>query len=348
MNRCEEIVTSLAQCLLLTCSMHFETRDKKETEKAHRYLWYNSTPNSTNLKRFIEGLSSQLQTTRRIIVESFLLNRFFVVTLFCFFQSLHLSWPLMDLQPKTEPGSPPIIAPSSHRNLKEMNISELFSVLRADFDRAEEVLVARDAKLKAEIGPLQEKIEVERLMRLHAEQELKKKEEQYEKLKMAQDSHEKLSNEVKNSGLQYTNTIEELRNRNHELECENLKPMELNKKWVDDSNAIAELRSRVAELEAGKKSWIDDKNALAALRIKCCELEDANKKNLTTIDKLRAENCKLADEKIKADAKLNKTDVRDPDPLKRNKDIGHSPGASGMKNSACFSYKLYGYAFLEC
>ena len=85
----------------------------------------------------------------------------------------------MDLQPKTEPGSSPIFASSSHRNLKEMSISELFSVLRADFDRVEGVLVARDSKLKAEIGPLQEKIEVERLMRLHAEQELKKKEEQY-------------------------------------------------------------------------------------------------------------------------------------------------------------------------
>ena len=208
----------------------------------------------------------------------------------------------MDFQPETEPGSPPMFASTGHRNLNEMSIPELVSVLRADLDRVEGVLVARDSKHKAEIWPLQEKIEVETLMRLRAEEKLKKREEHYQKLKMAQESYEALSKEGKKSGLPDMNTTEELRNKNRELELENLKLMEWKRKWVDDNNGIAELKNTVAELE----SWIDDKNALAALRIRCSELEDANKKNLATIEKLRVENCKLADEKIKAEAKLLK------------------------------------------
>ena len=52
----------------------------------------------------------------------------------------------MDFQPETEPGSPPMFASTGHRNLNEMSIPELVSVLRADLDRVEGVLVARDSK----------------------------------------------------------------------------------------------------------------------------------------------------------------------------------------------------------
>jgi len=58
-----------------------------------------------------------------------------------------------------------------------MSISELVSVLHVaykmqDFDEVEEELVNREAKLRAEIGPLQEKIELERLNTIEAEEKL--------------------------------------------------------------------------------------------------------------------------------------------------------------------------------
>lgn len=200
----------------------------------------------------------------------------------------------MDLRPKTEPGSRPMLASgdqSGQRNLKNMSISELVSVLRAaflmdDFDRVEEVLVAREARLKAEIeekikeiGSLQEKIEVERIQ---VEEELKKREEQSQKGKRAQESYEKLLKTVKESGFNDKNAINELRNKNRELEGEKRKLEELKKNWVVDKNALAGLRIRNSELEESvKKNLLEDKN---------------------TIDQLRTENSQLADEKRRAEA----------------------------------------------
>lgn len=72
----------------------------------------------------------------------------------------------MALQLKAELGSPPMFASTTHKNYKEMSISQLVSVLRVafqtnDFHKVEEDLVNMDTKLKVEIGPLREKIEVE-------------------------------------------------------------------------------------------------------------------------------------------------------------------------------------------
>ena len=294
----------------------------------------------------------------------------------------------MALQPKTEPRSPPIFPSSGHKNLKQMSISELVQVLRVawqieDFDRVEEVLVAREANLRAEIGPLQEKVELERLIRLKAEEELKKREERCEKGKRAQESYETLLKEVKKSGLHDKNTIGNLRNKNKELECENLKLMELKKKWEGDGYAVDELRKRVAELENEK-----------------LELEDEKKKNLATIDELNDENCKLVDKKLKADAKFvelldrverleknakllmseydsvggennkgepqadpgvpfnvkeeegtkefnDEMDVGGSAPLQRSKDARQSLGASGNGNSARLAYDYMDMNFLN-
>ncbi|MED6196436.1 hypothetical protein PIB30_047519 [Stylosanthes scabra] len=80
----------------------------------------------------------------------------------------------MDLHPKIEP-----VSSTSHESFNHMSISELVSDLRANCDKVEEVFFAREAKHKAEIGSLAVKYELERLQRLHIEDELKKKEEQH-------------------------------------------------------------------------------------------------------------------------------------------------------------------------
>ncbi|QHO05697.1 uncharacterized protein LOC107638263 isoform X2 [Arachis ipaensis] len=174
----------------------------------------------------------------------------------------------MGLQPKTEPGSPPILASSSnHGSLNEMSISELFSGLRTNCDKAEEVLLARDAKHKAEIGSLVVKYELEMLQRLHTKDQLKKKEQQYQNL---------------------------------------------------------------------ERKWLDDNDAIAALRIRCSELEDENKKNLETIQKLKDENYRLEKEKINEDARVsNEMAVPDSPPFKRKKGVGHCIGES---DGAAFFY----------
>ncbi|KAL4380246.1 hypothetical protein AHAS_Ahas04G0014300 [Arachis hypogaea] len=167
----------------------------------------------------------------------------------------------MDLRPKTEPASPPIPASSgNHGSLNELSISELFSDLRTNCDKVEEVLLARDAKHKAEIDSLVVKYELEMLQRLHTEDQLKKKEQQYQNLE---------------------------------------------RKWLDDNDAIAELR------------------------IRCSELEDENKKNLETIQKLKDANYRLEKEKINEDERvLNEMAVPDSPPFKRKKGIGHCNGES--------------------
>ncbi|KAL5126264.1 ABC transporter C family member 3 [Glycine soja] len=202
---------------------------------------------------------------------------------------------LMAFQLKPEPGSPPMSTSTTQKNYKEMSISQLVSVLRVsfqteDFDKVEEELANRDAKLKAEIEPLREKIEVERLKRIEAEEKLKNRDEQCEKGKRAQQNYEQLLKEVKKNGLVEKNTIEELRQMSLALQRENCELKGLKKKWLDDGKSVGELRSRISVLE-------EEKSALDALSTKNSELKEAIKIKLTAIEGLRTENCKLADEK---------------------------------------------------
>lgn len=180
-----------------------------------------------------------------------------------------------------------------------MSISQLVSVLRVsfqteDFDKVEEELANRDAKLKAEIEPLREKIEVERLKRIEAEEKLKNRDEQCEKGKRAQQNYEQLLKEVKKNGLVEKNMIEELRQMSLALQRENCELKGLKKKWLDDGKSVGELRSRISVLEEEK---VGEKRALDALSTKNSELKEAIKIKLTAIEGLRTENCKLADEK---------------------------------------------------
>lgn len=178
----------------------------------------------------------------------------------------------MAFQLKPEPGSPPMSTSTTQKNYKEMSISQLVSVLRVsfqteDFDKVEEELANRDAKLKAEIEPLREKIEVERLKRIEAEEKLKNRDEQCEKGKRAQQNYEQLLKEVKKNGLVEKNTIEELRQMSLALQRENCELKGLKKKWLDDGKSVGELRSRISVLE-------EEKSALDALSTKNSELKD--------------------------------------------------------------------------
>ncbi|MED6208095.1 hypothetical protein PIB30_041802 [Stylosanthes scabra] len=136
----------------------------------------------------------------------------------------------MDLQPKIEPASS-----TSHESFNDMSISELVSDLRANCDKVEEVFFARDAKHKAEIGSLVVKYELERLQRLHIEDELKKKQQQYLNLerKLLDDS----------------NVIAALRFRCSELEEEKKKNMETIQKKLKDENRRLEKEKRNADAE---------------------------------------------------------------------------------------------------
>ncbi|BAT80613.1 hypothetical protein VIGAN_03020400, partial [Vigna angularis var. angularis] len=145
-----------------------------------------------------------------------------------------------------------------------MSISELVTVLRTaykieDFDKIEQELVKREAKFRAEIGPLREKIELERLKRIEVEERLKIREEQCEKGKRAQDNYEQLLKEVKTGGLVEKHAIEELRKKNVALEREVYELKEFEKKMLDDVNSVDELRDKIRVL---KEEKVGDKNAL--------------------------------------------------------------------------------------
>ncbi|XP_014503706.1 uncharacterized protein LOC106764020 isoform X2 [Vigna radiata var. radiata] len=206
----------------------------------------------------------------------------------------------MAFEPKTEPGCLPRFIPTtSKKEYGEMSISELVSVLRSafkieDFDKIEQELVKREAKLRAEIGRLEEKIELERLQGIEFEERLKIREEQCERGKRAQENYEQLLKEVKTNGWIEKHAIEELRKKNVALEREVCELKEFKKIMLDDVNSVDELRGKIRVL---KEEKVGDKNALDVLNMKNIELEEAVKKNLTVIAGLRNENAKLADEK---------------------------------------------------
>ncbi|XP_014504077.1 uncharacterized protein At4g38062 isoform X1 [Vigna radiata var. radiata] len=207
----------------------------------------------------------------------------------------------MAFHPKTEPGSLPMFIPTTDKKeYCEMSISELVSVLRIafkieDFDKIEQELVQREAKLRAEIGRLQEKIELERLQGIEFEERLKIREEQCERGKRAQENYEQLLKEVKTNSWIEKHAIEELRRKNVALEREVCELKEFKKIMLDDVNSADELRDKIRVL---KEEKVGDKNALDVLNMKNIELEEAVKKNLTLIEGLRNENAKLADEKV--------------------------------------------------
>ncbi|QHO15475.1 hypothetical protein HN51_030906 [Arachis hypogaea] len=133
---------------------------------------------------------------------------------------------------------------TGNKSLETMSIPELIQILRVkrqkeDYDRVEKALIAREEKLKTKVGQLEEKFQIQSLARIDAEK--------------VQGLYETLFKEVKESGLD-KETIKNLRKKNKEVECENLKLLELKNKCEVDGNAVDELRKKVAELEAEKKN----------------------------------------------------------------------------------------------
>jgi len=213
----------------------------------------------------------------------------------------------MNIQPKTEPGSPPgFHSTNPNNNLEDKSIHDLVMVLRQTcqwetFDRVEAVLENRYMRLR-------EELHLEKLSRLYAESEFKKREEICEKGKKVQESYEALLKEVKVNGLANSDTIEELsrkkidleveveklkekcfdgsneiyvlRRKNGELESEILELRKLNEKRMGDSNELGVLRKMIGKLEhevlelrKSKKKWLDDSDAFHALRNKVRVLE---------------------------------------------------------------------------
>ncbi|KAK7299949.1 hypothetical protein RJT34_10780 [Clitoria ternatea] len=118
--------------------------------------------------------------------------------------------------------------------------------------------------------------------------------------KKAKESHESLLRKIKSKGLIDQNTVAELKIKNEALERENSELKALKRKWDADTATFAEVRSRL-EIEK-----VGNENALDKLKMKNTELAEVVKKNLETIEDLRAENNKLADEKRRFE-ELNET-----------------------------------------
>jgi len=267
----------------------------------------------------------------------------------------------MAFQPKTEPGSLPwSVSTSNKKEYGEMSISELVSVLRIaykieDFDKIDKIeqeLVKREAKHRAEIGPLREKIELERLNRIEVEERLKIREEQCEEGKRAQENYEQLLKEVKTGGLVEKHAIEEeLRKKNVALEREVCELKEFRKIMLDEMKSVAELRDTIRVL---KEEKVGDKNALDALNMKNIELEEAVEKNLKLekrYRKLRArvmkleENIMLLMSEDHTEVELNpavsfavKDEKYVQSPKKGNKE--DAVGALGMEIKILFSFHL--------
>ncbi|RHN57943.1 hypothetical protein MtrunA17_Chr5g0445811 [Medicago truncatula] len=213
----------------------------------------------------------------------------------------------MNIQPKIEPGSSSPTNPKN--NLEDNPIHDLVKILC--------VLESRDLRLR-------EEFHLERLSRLHAEFESKKREEMFEKgngktIQELQKKNNELEVEVMNLKeklVDGSNEVGVLRTKIVELESEILELRKLNEKMLEDNNELVVLREMIGKLEHEvlelrklKKKWFDDSNAhdevrskvrvmegdkndLAGLKIETGELKETMKKNLETISELRKENDK--------------------------------------------------------
>ncbi|OIW04254.1 hypothetical protein TanjilG_00814 [Lupinus angustifolius] len=213
----------------------------------------------------------------------------------------------MDLQQKTETGlfPPPGFSSTYKANLDDNSVSELVSILRTafrfdEFDSVEKVLVARDASLKAEIASLQVKIELERLNKIRAEEELKKKEEQCQKGERALELYEKLLKRVKESEFGNMKTVEESSDKNCELLAENCKFGE------DDKIAMDGLRMRNNEMEEELKN---DKGVIDELKTVNTRLLDENQRLKALVESKERKYLELNEKvlKIEDDVKLLKS-----------------------------------------
>ncbi|KAK2378052.1 hypothetical protein QL285_078655 [Trifolium repens] len=207
----------------------------------------------------------------------------------------------MSIQPKIEPGSPS----NSHmildrdenetsHNFEEKTIPDLVEVLRVaylpkTFDTVEAVLLSREMGLRDQIQLLQQNVEMEKLARLKAEEEVKKRERVSEEGKKLEQRYTTLLKELKKTGLVHDReTIEVLRKRNVQLrelcekgkrEVQNYEAMlkEAEMARLADRDALEEVKKKNVEFECEVKKLeekrLEDGNELKVLKLKNGELE---------------------------------------------------------------------------
>ncbi|MED6196439.1 hypothetical protein PIB30_047521 [Stylosanthes scabra] len=195
----------------------------------------------------------------------------------------------MDFQPKPEPTSS-----TSHESFNEMSISKLVSDLRANFDKVEEVFFAREAKHKAEIGSLAVKYELERLQRLHIEDELEKKQQAYLNL-------ERKWSELEEENKKNMEAIQKLKDENSRLEkekCNADAEKHLNEIAAVPDPSLSKKRKKGAGHCIDKSSDVDKLNQkwhIAALDFKKVKLEANKKEKRGRLKKLEGPKPKALD-----------------------------------------------------
>ncbi|XP_045832117.1 protein Daple-like [Trifolium pratense] len=213
----------------------------------------------------------------------------------------------MNIQPKIEPGSPSTnhvildrdedetylnLIETPH-NFEDKTIPDLVEVLRGaclqeTFDKVESVLVSKDLELRNKIQLLEQNVEMEKLGRLKAEEEVKKREELCEEGKKVQQRYLALLKEVKIAGLvDHRETIDVLRKRNVQLrelcekgkrEVQNYEAMfkEAEIALLVDRDALKEVKKKNIEFECEVKKIeekrMEDRNELQVLKLKYDEL----------------------------------------------------------------------------
>ncbi|XP_054798031.1 uncharacterized protein LOC129303053 isoform X1 [Prosopis cineraria] len=147
------------------------------------------------------------------------------------------------------------------KRLMALSITDLISILRTayqtvDYDRVEDVLIAKETKLKTEIGVLSGQLEMERSERMNVEEQLKAYKEQCEKGKKAEERYERLLEAVKkNNSLDDGNSITELRMMNRKLEDENCRAESEAESW---KRKCEELNRRLLMVEKGARSFVNE------------------------------------------------------------------------------------------
>ncbi|WJX64919.1 hypothetical protein P8452_49643 [Trifolium repens] len=259
----------------------------------------------------------------------------------------------MNLQPKMEPGSPS----TSHiildrdedetyltetaKNLEDKTIPDLVEVLRVaylpkTFDNVEAVLLSRDHGLRDQIQLLQQNVEMmkqqlqeEKLARLKAEEEVKKRERVCEEGKKLEQRYTTLLKELKRTDLAADrDTVDILRKRNIELkemwgkEKSEVKKYEVMLKEAEmrgekDRDAMEELKKKKIEFECEVKQLnekrVVDGKAFDVLRTMMVELENQilelkgkKTEDDKSFDELREKNGELKNEVLELQSKVRR------------------------------------------
>ncbi|WJX59694.1 hypothetical protein P8452_44985 [Trifolium repens] len=232
----------------------------------------------------------------------------------------------MNIQPKIEPGSPSnshIIldrdeTETSDHNFEDKTIPDLVEVLRVaylpkTFDTVEAVLLSREMGFRDQIQLLQQNVEMEKLARLKAEEEVKKRERVCEEGKKLEQRYTTLLKELKRTDLAADrDTVDILRKRNIELkEMWEKEKSEVQKYVVmlkeaemrgeKDRDAMEELKKKKFELECEVKKL---RIMMIELENQILELKRKKTEDDKSFDELREKNGELKNEVLELQSKV--------------------------------------------